>query len=273
MTWKDTCRRRRADQLMPPKSGTRAPGPLLLHTDYARSAAEFGSLAWAWPALSGAPRGDGHPVLVVPGLVTGDATTFVLRTFLGRLGYRTYGWGLGRNIGPTAKAVHGLRARLDCIYARHAQPVSVIGWSLGGIYARQLARRSPDAVRQVITLGSPIRLERHRQSNARHLFRHYADRHIERWTLPLEDGCGPLPVPATSVYSRLDGVVAWRACLDQPSPRAENVEVRASHLGFGHHPAVLWLVADRLAQPPDAWTPFRPSRFTGLAYPWPVPDP
>jgi pimeloyl-ACP methyl ester carboxylesterase len=140
--------------------------------------------------------------------------------------------------------------------------VSVIGWSLGGIYARQLARRSPDAVRQVITLGSPIRLERHQQSNARRLFHHYADRHIERWA-------GPLPVPATCVYSRLDGVVAWRACLDQPSPRAENVEVRASHLGFGHHPAVLWLVADRLAQPRDAWTPFLPPRFTGLAYPRP----
>jgi hypothetical protein len=105
---------------MPSKSGTRAPGPLLLHTDYARSAVEFGSLFWAWPVLARAPRGDGHPVLVVPGLVTGDATTFVLRTFLGRLGYRTYGWGLGRNIGPTAKAVHGLRARLDRIRARHA---------------------------------------------------------------------------------------------------------------------------------------------------------
>ena len=92
--------------------------------------------------------------------------------------------------------------------------MSVIGWSLGGIYTRQLARRSPDAVRQVITLGGPIRLERHQQSNARRLFHHYADRHIERLALPLEDGCGPLPVPATCVYSRLDGVVAWRACLD-----------------------------------------------------------
>jgi len=267
------CRRRHPDQLMPSKSGTRAPGPLLLHTDYARSAVEFGSLFWAWPALARAPRGDGHPVLVVPGLVTDDATTFMLRTFLGRLGYRTYGWGLGRNIGPTAKAVHGLRARLDRIRAQHAQPVSVIGWSLGGIYARQLARRSPDAVRLVITLGSPIRLEHHQQSNARRLFHRYADLHIERWALPLEDGCGPLPVPATAVYSRLDGVVTWRTCLDQPSPLAENVEVRASHLGSGHHPAVLWLVADRLAQPRDAWTPFRPPRFTRLAYPRPVRDP
>jgi hypothetical protein len=94
---------------MPSPSGTRAPGPLLLNTDYARSVVEFGSLFWAWPTLARAPRGDGHPVLVVPGLVTDDATTFLLRTFLSRLGYRTYGWGLGRNIGPTAKVVHGLR--------------------------------------------------------------------------------------------------------------------------------------------------------------------
>jgi hypothetical protein len=111
------------------------------------------------------------------------------------------------------------------------------------------------------------------QSNARHLFHHYADKHIERWTLPLEEGCGPLPVPATSVYSRLDGLVAWRACIDRPSPLAENVEVRASHLGFGHHPAVPWLVADRLAQPRDAWTPLRPPRFSELAHPRPVRDP
>jgi pimeloyl-ACP methyl ester carboxylesterase len=102
--------------------------------------------------------------------------------------------------------------------ARHDGPVSVIGWSLGGIFARQLGRRHPDVIRQVITLASPIRLKDHAHSNARRAYELLEKRHTETIQLPLEAGLDPLPVPATSVYTRLDGIVAWRACLDQPSP-------------------------------------------------------
>jgi pimeloyl-ACP methyl ester carboxylesterase len=208
-------------------------------------------------------------VLVLPGLMAGDVSTRPLRRVLRRLGYSVHGWRLGRNIGPTAQAVQGMRARLDDLSGRHGQPVTLLGWSLGGIFARDLARRSPAAVRQVITLGSPFRLARHDQSRAHRVFDRYSHLHVERWQLPLEHGRGPLPVPATSLYSKLDGIVAWRACLDDPSPRAENIAVYASHFGFGHHPAVLWAVADRLAQPAGTWAPFRAPLLLRPAFPRP----
>ena len=205
--------------------GGRAPGLALYLTESSRAAFDFGMFTSSWSLLAALPRGDGHPVLVLPGLSAADRSTIVLRRTLIRLGYRTYGWRLGRNIGPTARAVHGMRARLDYLNSRYDQPVSLVGWSLGGIYARRLARRTPDSVRQVITLGSPFRLATGTQSRADRLFQHYAPRHVETWTLPLEHDEGPLPVPATSIYSRLDGIVSWRACLDEPTPRAENIGV------------------------------------------------
>ena len=246
--------------------GSRAPGPILLWSDYPRSIAELLSLGATWRQLATAPRADAHPVLVLPGIGTSDIATVPLRRYLTYLGYRAYGWHLGRNIGPTAAAVEGMRIRLAQIHERHDEQVTIVGWSLGGIYARQLARRSPELVRQVITLGSPIKLRGHRQSNARRLFRYYAPRHAERLQLPLEQGLGALPVPTSSFYSRLDGVVAWQACLDTPGHYAENIEVYASHFGFCHHPAVLWAIADRLALPAEQWEPFRPPSWGRLVY-------
>jgi pimeloyl-ACP methyl ester carboxylesterase len=225
--------------------GSTAPGSLFYLTDYARSFVDLELLFCSTPVLAGLPGGDGHPVLVLPGLLASDSSTSLLRAILRGLGYRAYGWRLGRNVGPTAQALHGMRARLDQLVDRHGRPVSLIGWSLGGIYARQLARSTPDAVRQVVTLGSPFRLTSPEQSRAHPLFRSFSD-------------LGPLPVPSTAIYSRLDGIVAWQACRNaSPTPRTENIAVPASHLGFGHHPMVIWAVADRLAQPEGQWTPFR----------------
>ena len=162
-----------------------------------------------------------------------------------------------------------MRSRLDYLANPHRRPPTLIGCSLGGIYARQLARRTPQAVRQVITLSSPIRLVRHEQSRANRLFHLYAHQHIEPLNLPLEHDEGPLPVPATSIYTPLDGIVAWRTCLDEPSARAENIAVLASHFGIANHPAALWAVADRLAQPADQWKPFQPPSLLRTAYPAP----
>jgi hypothetical protein len=124
-------------------------------------------------------------------------------------------------------------------------------------------------VRQVITLGTPIRLARKEQSHADRTFRDYSHWHIETSDLPLEHGEGPLPVPTTSIYSPLDGIVAWRTCLNEPGPQAENIAVTASHLGLSHHRAVIWAVADRLAQPAGQWAPFRPPPLLRGAYPLP----
>jgi len=252
-------------------AGAGSPWLPLYLSEPARASAEFGALlalAGWFPAL---PRGDGQPVLVLPGLLATDASTLPLRQVLTRLGYPVSGWLLGRNVGPTRKVVAGLADRLDELADRHGRPVSVIGWSLGGIFARALARRRPAAVRQVITLGSPFRLARTSQTRAHHVFERYSHLHVEQWELPLEGGpdAPRMTVPATSVYSVLDGIVHWRACLDDPSPRAENIEVFSSHLGLGHHPAVVYAVADRLAQRQGDWAPFRPPLLLRPAYPRP----
>jgi hypothetical protein len=192
-----------------------------------------------------------------------------LRRILRRLGYRVHGWRLGRNLGPTSVAVNGMRDRLQELHTRYDATVSVIGWSLGGIYARALSRDFPSAVRQVITLGSPFRLTHDSQSHASRVFNRYTHLHTHRARMPLEMERDPLTVPATSIYSRYDGIVAWQACLDVPSPCAENIAVVGSHFGYGHHPAVIFAVADRLAQPLNEWEPFQPPRALRRLFPRP----
>jgi pimeloyl-ACP methyl ester carboxylesterase len=243
--------------------------PLYL-TEPGRAVGDYGLYLAARPLISRLPRGDGHPVLVLPGLLADDISTRTLRAVLRKLGYDAQGWGLGRNIGPTAACVNGTRDLLAHLSDKHQRPVSLIGWSLGGIFARDLARQSPGSVRQVITLGSPFRLARNSQSRATKVFDRFSHLHVERRTLPLESESIPLTVPATSIYSHYDGIVHWETCLNTPGERCENIAVMASHLGLGHHPASIWAVADRLAQREGAWTPFRAPRFLRPAFPKPA---
>ncbi|MDH3753034.1 MAG: alpha/beta hydrolase, partial [Acidimicrobiia bacterium] len=123
-----------------------------------RAVAERAAMRATTPLLRRLPSGDGHPVLVLPGFTADDRSTALLRDLLDDLGYRTHGWGLGSNIGPTSEIAAGLRDLSADLARKESQPVSVIGWSLGGIYGRELARRRPETVRQVITLGSPIQM-------------------------------------------------------------------------------------------------------------------
>jgi pimeloyl-ACP methyl ester carboxylesterase len=249
---------------------------LLAATEPARTLATAGSMAALLPLLRWAPRGEPHPVLVLPGLMASDVSTRVLRAWLGRLGYPVFGWALGRNRGPTREVVDELPRLLDRLAGEHHTSVSIVGWSLGGIYARRLAKRVPGQVRQVISLGSPFGLTGRLadDSPGARVYRHLAPvsaaerRHATSGSL-----ARPLPVPSTAVYSRWDGVVDWRACRQRPGPRSENVAVHSSHLGMGHDPASLWVVADRLAQPRNEWAPFqRPTRF-GLGALFPPEDP
>jgi pimeloyl-ACP methyl ester carboxylesterase len=219
---------------------------------------EMGALLAATPALRALGRGDRHPVLVMPGFTAGDDSTALLRYVLRTWGYWAHGWRLGSNMGPTAATLGGMRDRLESLHERHERKVTLIGWSLGGIYARGLAREMPERVRQVITLGSPIQMgpeDRSAVSSLVDRLEHRFDPALDRKP---DHVLGPLPVPSTSIYSRTDGIVRWQTCLDVADDQHDNVEVRGSHVGLGFNPAALFVIADRLAQPEDGWRPFRP---------------
>jgi alpha-beta hydrolase superfamily lysophospholipase len=249
-------------------TSARRPSLALFMSEPGRALADYGAMLAMSPVLIRAPRGDGHRVLVMPGLLAEDASTATLRFYLRSLGYQVDGWRLGRNLGPTPAIMSGVIERLDAMHASLGRTVSLIGWSLGGVYARELARSRPQLVRQVITLSSPFGLDDLHHSRVDAVYQRLSGLHVSPRSLPRPDALRrPLPVPTTAIFSRLDGVVPWQACVNEPAPRAENVGVYGSHLGMGHNPAVLWVVADRLAQPEGAWRPFRPPALARQLFP------
>ena len=251
---------------------TRAPGstgpsiPLYL-TEPARGLADLAFLPLAAGWLASAPRGDGHGVLVLPGLLASDMSTTLLRRYASWLGYDVHGWQLGRNVGPTSEVLDELPRELAGLAGRAGGPVSVIGWSLGGIYARELAREHPEHVRRVITLGSPFALTDPRQSRADAAYQRYRSQHAGGRVPTWDQLAQPIAVPSTAVYSRRDGIVSWPTCIEPETALHENVEVRCGHLGFGVDPATLWVIADRLALPPGQQRPFRPPSLLRAVYP------
>jgi len=240
----------------------RAPSLALLALEF-RAPLEFGSLLPAMPVLSRAPSGDGHTVLVFPGLSASDATTVPLRGYLSSLGYDTGGWSQGFNFGPRAGVLETAKRGLTQAFQSSGRKVSLIGWSLGGVYARELAKEMPDLVRCVITLGAPF-AGPPKSTNAWRIYELTSGRDIERehgrFDLPMAP-----PQPTTSIYSRSDGIVAWQGSIQQPHhAHTENVEVVASHIGLGLNPSTWWVVADRLALPEGQWRPFDRNGLLGL---------
>ena len=233
---------------------------------------ELGAFAASSPLLRLAGRGDRHPVLVLPGFTTSDHSMRPLRWFLRGQGYWVHGWGLGSNMGPTRATVEGLIDRLVTLHERHGEPVTLVGMSLGCIFARELARLHPHAVRQVVTLGSPFRLRPGDRSNASYVYDQMAVRFVAITPDADDDeeDREPLTMPSTSIYSRSDGIAPWASCLEAPGDHRENIEVRSSHNGLAVHPAVLLAVADRLAQPEGEWRPFRRPPASGAVYPEPA---
>lgn len=233
-----------------------------------RAIGERANLALTRPLLRHLRRGDGHPVLVFPGFTTSDRSTEPLRDVLKDLGYRTYAWGNGVNIGPTPAILEGLVRRLDRAYRRDGEEVSLIGWSLGGIYARELARAFPHRVRQVVTLGSPIQMTGADRSGATRMWKAMRRYHVQNFIRDERDGRKPhLAVPSTSIYTKTDGVVDWRASLIERTERSENIRVFGSHCGLGFNTAAIYAIADRLAQPAGSWTHFRAPVVLRSAFP------
>ncbi len=236
----------------------RRPPLTLLGTEPWRAAWEYVS---SRPDIAAAAQpADGHPVVLFPGLGSSGIALRPLRKHCQALGYDALDWGRGRNTGPRGDVdswLAALAAHTQRLLGWRRQSVTLLGWSLGGLYAREVAKLLGPQVRQVITIGTPFNAD--------------ADHTNVGWVFRMLNGTSPVfdqgisrrlrtppAVPTTSIYSRADGVVAWQTCTHpSEAPHTEDIEVNSSHLGMGWNAEVLDVVADRLAQRPGRWRPFR----------------
>lgn len=208
-------------------------------------------------------KGDGHPVLVLPGFMATDTSTKPLRKFIDEIGYNAIPWDLGRNRADEEN-IDLLVWKLEKIYREYEEPISLVGWSLGGVYARQLAKARPEMVRQVMTLGSPFR-GISEPNNAAWIYNYInggKKRVKDVNPLLLEDLPSPAPVPTTAVYTKEDGVVPWKVCVEKEETAIhQNVQVRGSHIGLGFNLTVLKIIANRLQHSEENWEHFRPKNL------------
>ncbi len=253
------------------RPAARPPHRLFTLAEPGRAMAELASFIALRPAMNTLPTGDGHGVLVLPGFMASDGSTRPMRRLLDRLGYQTAGWNLGRNVRVDNARVEAMGRCVEELHDRTEGKISIVGWSLGGVFARELGKIMPEKIRSVISLGSPISDDRN-HSNARRLFEYLNGKEPE----PLRDGrfqgldVAP-PVPTTSILTKTDGVVHWRGSVQNPEVGepglTENIVVHASHCGLGVNPTVMVAIADRLAQPEGEWKPFEPRGLSTLLFP------
>ncbi|MEM9820949.1 MAG: alpha/beta hydrolase [Bacteroidota bacterium] len=198
--------------------------------------------------------GDGHPVLVIPGFMASPTSTRRLRLFLQKIGYHPYDWGLGRNYAKV-EDLQILEQSIDKIYEKHQGQLTLIGWSLGGVYARELAKLKSEKIRQVITMAAPF-AGINQPNNAQWLYRlisrYWSYNELDQeWIARLPE---PAPVPSTALYSKKDGIVPWQVCMEQAEDKLhQNIEVSSSHMGMGFDPLVWTIIADRLSYQKGNW--------------------
>ena len=244
------------ETMTPSAEGVRAPSAFMMLLE-GRALWEYGVALAAMPWVRGMTQGDGHPVLVLPGLAANDISTFPLRHFLRKRGYVPAPWNYGFNFGPQHGILAGCIEHVKELHKLHGRKVSLLGWSLGGIYAREIAKAVPHLSRCVITLGTPF-TGNPKATNAWRLYERISKQKIGDPKIQRQISKAP-PVPTTSLYSKTDGIVAWQCSLNEPGPRTENIEIHASHMGMGLNPMALYAIADRLAQVEGKWQRFETS--------------
>lgn len=247
--------------------------------EFGRAVQEMATLVPANRLLSRLPQGDGHPVMTLPGFGGADGSTALLRRYIARWGYEAHPWQLGRNMDFSqaremgavldfmGEVVRNVGRQLRRIRRESGKRVTLVGWSLGGLYSRQLAAAYPDLVRQVITLGTPFGdprstiiwpiMQRMRDAATP------SETDMQRW---LEMARVPIEVPLSVIWSKTDGFVHPSIACQPEGPRTENIHVCSSHAGFGVNPLAFYVVADRLAQPEGGWAPFERRGLRRLLY-------
>jgi pimeloyl-ACP methyl ester carboxylesterase len=256
-------------------NGTRIPKPprTLYTLLEGRAALEMAMLPALYPLLLNTPQGDGHPVLLVPGFTATDATLVGLSAFLRTRGYHVETWGFGQNTGFKLKFSHAVEQKVRFLHHKHKRKVSVVGWSLGGVYAFYTAHAAPECMRTVISLGSPLQFSA--ESHRMPFFLKVVYRYLAHPMGPAAHlanvrakvlRASP-PIPSTCIYSMTDGVVPPESArIDTTDTQHENVWVPGSHVGLGFNPAVMWVLADRLAQAEGQWSRFEPEGWIGSLY-------
>ena len=198
------------------------------------------------PFPQDAARGDGQPVIVIPGFLAHDMTTQRLRDFLLRQNFRPQCWTGGINLGPMRQVMAGLQAQISALTDETGRPVSLVGISLGGTTARQVAKCCPEMIARVITLVSPIRVP------VVTPLAPLAEAAALLWAAEevrdLAAIAAPPPVPLTAIISPQDGIIDWEASRPAPGPQVEVVEVGAAHMAICSNPEVQRIVAARLAR-------------------------
>ncbi|MCX7065696.1 MAG: alpha/beta hydrolase [Proteobacteria bacterium] len=245
------------------------PSTLLALSEGWRALLEASTLLPSLPFLRSMPRGDGHPVYLLPGFMADSQSTGMLRRWLDRQGYNAIPWGFGRNLGPRGLLMERLIVAVGDVAREHGRPVSLLGQSLGGIFAREIAKVIPQQIRQVITLGSPFRQTETNGTTpaVMRLFEMATGEDAEKLKRTMGDISRPAPVPSTAIYSRTDGIANWKTCIEEETPQTDNIEVYASHCGMGFNPAIYYVIGDRLAQPAEKWRKFERSGVRCFIYP------
>jgi pimeloyl-ACP methyl ester carboxylesterase len=241
----------------------------LLQFDAVRCICESGICIGAYPILSRAPKGDGHAIMVIPGLGVNDLTTKMMRLYFERCGYEAFGWEQGINSRYDEDVIFELDRRLSDLFSRYGK-ISIIGQCFGGLYALKLAHAHPDMVRSVITLGTstsdPLNADRlrwlYKLLNGQDQLNEFDD----NMSVLSSDFPGALSIPTTSIYSKTDGVLDWKRSVFDEIGQSESIAIVSSHFGMGNNPLVLWVMADRLAQPEEVWEPFNPAGWEHLFY-------
>ncbi len=246
-----------------------APSWALALLEIPRALSEATSLIPARSILNNVEPGDGHAVMTLPGFLASGRSMRLVRRYLRKWGYNAYCWDMGRNLGLRHEfdLEAMLTARLKELNDSSGRRVSLVGWSLGGLFARELARRHPECIRSVITMGSPI--GNPKATNAWRLYEQVSGtrvddayiRHRVKSVREPIDG-----VPMTAIFSHSDAIVSSDIAMLPPGPLVENVGVLASHIGMGYNPSVLYAIADRLVQTPETWEPFDMSGLRKLFY-------